>query len=94
MGHAVIQNTGYVLAHAPALLEHHGSSACQAREINPDDEYLNQIAQFISDVSINNYDDFPKRIAALKDELDSYKVVETPRKSIGFQTKTEEKTKK
>ena len=58
------------------------------------DEYLNQIAQFISDVSINNYDDFPKRIAALKDELDSYKVVETPRKSIGFQTKTEEKTKK
>ena len=43
MGHAVIQNTGYVLAHAPALLEHHGSSACQAREINPDDEYLKQI---------------------------------------------------
>ena len=43
MGHAVIQNTGYVLAHAPALLEHHGTSACQARAINPNDEYLKQI---------------------------------------------------
>lgn len=43
MGHAVIQNTGYVLAHVPALLEHHGSLACQAREINPNDDYLKQI---------------------------------------------------
>ncbi|WP_332021009.1 AAA family ATPase [Kaistella sp.] len=58
------------------------------------EEYLNQVAQFIDDVSLNNYDDFPKRIAALKIELESYKVVETPRKSIGFQTKTDEKTNK
>lgn len=43
MGRAVIQNTGYVLAHAPALLEYHGSLACQTREINPNDEYLKQI---------------------------------------------------
>ena len=49
------------------------------------DEYLNQVAQFITDVSVNNYDDFPKRIAALKAELESYKVVEAPRKVIGFQ---------
>lgn len=43
MGRAVIQNTGYVLAHAPALLEYHGSLACQTREVNPNDEYLKQI---------------------------------------------------
>lgn len=43
MGHAVIQDTGYVLAHVPELLEHHGSLACQTREINPSDEYLGKI---------------------------------------------------
>ena len=48
------------------------------------DEYLNQVAQFVHDVSLNNYDDFPKRIDALKAELDSYKMVEPPRKVIGF----------
>ena len=47
-------------------------------------EYLNQVAQFLQDVSLNNYDDFPRRIEALKQELDSYKMVETPRKTIGF----------
>lgn len=47
-------------------------------------EYLNQVAQFLQDVSINNYDDFPKRIEALKVELDSYKMVEKPIKTIGF----------
>lgn len=43
MGHAVIQDTGYVLAHVPELLEYHGSLACQTREINPDDDYLKNI---------------------------------------------------
>lgn len=48
------------------------------------EEYLNQVADFIQDVSVNNYDDFPKRLAALKDELENYKVVEAPVKAIGF----------
>lgn len=49
------------------------------------DEYLNQVAQFIHDVSQNNYDDFSNRIEALKTELETYKVVEVPRRAIGFQ---------
>ena len=57
------------------------------------DEYLNHVAQFISDVSLNNYDDFPQRIEALKLELEKYKIVEAPRKKIGF-THNEEETKK
>ena len=48
------------------------------------DEYLNQIAQFINDAAQNNYDDFSNRIEALKTELETYKVVEKPRRSIGF----------
>lgn len=47
MGHAVIQDTSYVLAHAPEMLEHHGSNACQARAINPDDDYLKQIRKHL-----------------------------------------------
>ena len=48
------------------------------------DEYLNQIAQFIKDVSLNNYDDFKIRIETLKTELEHYKIVEIPHQSIGF----------
>ncbi len=55
------------------------------------EEYLNQIAQFLHDVSINNYDDFARRIENLKSELDAYKVKEAPRKSIGFQHNEEKK---
>lgn len=47
MGHAVIQDTSYVLVHAPEMLEHHGSNACQARAINPDDNYLKQLRQHL-----------------------------------------------
>ncbi len=47
-------------------------------------EYLNQVAQFLQDVSINNSDGFLKRIEILKQELDSYKMVEKPAKKIGF----------
>ena len=47
-------------------------------------EYLNHVFQFVQDVSINNYDDFSSRIEALKAELDSYKMVEKPIKTIGF----------
>lgn len=49
------------------------------------EEYLNQIAQFLSDVIINNLDDFQMRIHSLKSELESYKAVEKPRREIGFQ---------
>ena len=48
------------------------------------EEYLDQVAQFLKDVSMNNYDDFPQRIDALKKELDHYKLIEIPRPSIGF----------
>lgn len=46
--------------------------------------YFNQIQQFIKDVSINNYDDFPERIENLKSELNTYKMIEKPAQSIGF----------
>lgn len=46
--------------------------------------YLNQIQQFIFDVSLNNYEDFPVRIEALKKELEHYKIIEEPKKPIGF----------
>ncbi|KFE98230.1 ATPase AAA [Chryseobacterium formosense] len=49
------------------------------------EEYLNQIAQFLNDVIINNLDDFQMRIRALKSELETYQAVETPRREIGFQ---------
>jgi transitional endoplasmic reticulum ATPase len=49
------------------------------------EEYLNQIAQFLNDVIINNLDDFQMRIHSLKSELESYKEVEIPRREIGFQ---------
>lgn len=54
------------------------------------DEYLNQIAQFINDAAQNNYDDFASRIEALKTELETYKVVEKPRRQIGFQHNEDE----
>lgn len=58
------------------------------------EEYLTQVAQFVQDVSINNYDDFPVRIEALKRELEKYKVVEPPQKTIGFTHNEENKIKK
>lgn len=49
------------------------------------EEYLNQVEQFLRDAIINNADDFLFRIKALKDELETYKAVEEPRRAIGFQ---------
>jgi len=49
------------------------------------EEYLSQVAQFLHDAIINNVDDFQFRIKALKDELETYKAVEEPRRAIGFQ---------
>lgn len=54
------------------------------------EEYLNQIDQFIQDASMNNYDEFSQRIEALKKELENYKVVEAPLKSIGFKHNDEQ----
>ena len=48
------------------------------------EEYLTQVAQFLQDVTINNFDDFSPRITTLKKELENYKVVEPPQKTIGF----------
>lgn len=47
-------------------------------------EYLDQIAVFLKDVTINNFDQFQSRIKELKKELDSYRAVEEPRRIIGF----------
>lgn len=58
------------------------------------EEYLNQIAQFIQDVSIYNNGDFVKRIDDLKNELNSYKTIEIPRPSIGFIHNEDGKEKK
>ncbi|SIQ61158.1 ATPase family associated with various cellular activities (AAA) [Chryseobacterium sp. RU37D] len=48
------------------------------------EEYLDQNANFLRDVIINNFDQFQYRVQSLKAELDAYKVVEEPRRAIGF----------
>ncbi|PWN69074.1 AAA family ATPase [Chryseobacterium phosphatilyticum] len=57
-------------------------------------EYLDQVARFLADVIINNFDEFQFRIKALKVELETYKVVEEPRRAIGFSHNEEEEKKK
>lgn len=57
-------------------------------------EYLTQINQFIKDVSLNNFGDFPLRIEELKRELDHYKIAETPKTSIGFSHSQDKEQKK
>ncbi len=57
------------------------------------EEYLDQIARFLSDAIVNNFDEFQYRIQALKKELDSYRIVEEPQRSIGFQHNGEEENK-
>jgi len=54
------------------------------------DQYLNQVEQFLREVSRNNYEEFQQRIKALSKELEYYRVVEKPRKSIGFKSGTED----
>jgi SpoVK/Ycf46/Vps4 family AAA+-type ATPase len=54
------------------------------------EEYLDQVARFLADVIINNYDQFQYRVQSLKTELDAYKVVEEPRRAIGFHHNGEE----
>ncbi|RQO42391.1 AAA family ATPase [Chryseobacterium sp. KBW03] len=54
------------------------------------EEYLDQVARFLADAIINNFDDFKFRIQALKIELETYRVVEEPRREIGFQHNGEE----
>ena len=54
------------------------------------EEYLDQVARFLADTIINNFDEFKFRIQALKKELDTYKAVEEPRRAIGFQHNGEE----
>ena len=48
------------------------------------EEYLDQIAGFLRDAIMNNFDEFQHRIQALKKELDSYRIVEEPPREIGF----------
>jgi len=56
-------------------------------------EYLDQIATFLKDVIINSSDQFQYRIHSLKTELDAYRIVEEPRRAIGFQHNEEEGNK-
>ncbi len=54
------------------------------------EEYLDQIARFLDDVIINNFDEFQHRVIALKNELDAYRIEEIPRRAIGFHHNDEE----
>lgn len=54
------------------------------------EEYLNQIQQFVHDVRLNNADDFSMRLYSIQKELDAFKVVEEPRRAIGFAKNGEE----
>ena len=54
--------------------------------------YLEQVDQFLFDVSLNNYDDFKQRIDALRTELEHYKIVDLPKKPIGFSHSDEKKS--
>jgi hypothetical protein len=58
------------------------------------EEYLDQVARFLADVIINNFDEFRFRIQALKKELETYQVVEEPRRAIGFHHNGERKVEK
>ncbi|WP_226064874.1 AAA family ATPase [Kaistella polysaccharea] len=54
------------------------------------EQYLNQVEQFLKEVSRNNYDEFSHRIKALAKELEHYRIVEKPTKSIGFKLNEED----
>ncbi|WP_263603706.1 ATP-binding protein [Chryseobacterium sp. PET-29] len=54
------------------------------------EQYLDQIARFLTDVIVNNFDQFQNRVKDLKSELDAYRVVEEPRRVIGFAHNEEE----
>lgn len=47
-------------------------------------EFLDQNAQFLHDAAANSSDAFRMRLEALRQELDTYKAVEQPRREIGF----------
>lgn len=82
----------YLSDHSQNIIidEHLLDSALREAASKLTEEYLTQVEQFIYDVSLNNYDDFPQRIEALKKELENYKVVEQPHKAIGFTHNDEE----
>lgn len=56
-------------------------------------EYLDLVEQFLSDAVLNNLDYFQTRIQAVKNELEAYKIVEEPRRAIGFQSQSDEESK-
>lgn len=48
------------------------------------DDYLNEVQQFIREVSANDYDVFAARIEAMKREFQAYIIKEKPNRKIGF----------
>lgn len=56
------------------------------------EEYLESVQLFVYEVSSSDYDVFSRRIEELKKELDSFKVVEMPRRQIGFSHNSEPST--
>ncbi|WP_312090696.1 ATP-binding protein [Chryseobacterium sp.] len=56
-------------------------------------EYLDLVEQFLADAVLNNLDYFQTRIQAVKNELEAYKIVEEPRRAIGFQSQSDEESK-
>lgn len=56
-------------------------------------EYIDLVEQFLADAVLNNLDYFQTRIQAVKNELEAYKIVEEPRRAIGFQSQSDEESK-
>ncbi|UOE39037.1 AAA family ATPase [Chryseobacterium oryzae] len=56
-------------------------------------EYLDLVEQFLADAVLNNLDYFQTRIQAVKNELEAYKIVQEPRRAIGFQIQNDEESK-
>ena len=49
-----------------------------------EDDNLNEVQQFIREVSANDYDVFAARIEAMKKEFQAYIIKEKPHRKIGF----------
>ncbi len=57
------------------------------------DAYLNEVSAFLKDATKNSGEDFPERIRALSEELDTFRAKEVPARKIGFSTDGEDDEK-
>lgn len=70
--------------------ENHLHGALRDAAAKLTNEYLDLVEQFLADAVLNNLDYFQTRIQAVKNELETYKIVEEPRRAIGFQSQNDE----